>query len=326
MTTTDTTIVEGDCRSVMPGLPAWTFAAAVTDPPYEIGLMGQSWDLTGAAFQPETWSGVARLVTPGGYVAAFGGTRTWHHLAVAMERGGLAIVDTLAWLYTTGNVTSRETRLRTAFEPIILAQVPARGSLTAAVAAHGTGHLQVDACRLPYLDDDDLRLTLAKNPGREEVFTSTVYGTNRPQQRVNAAGRHPPNVAIDERVAEALGRDQRFFLCPKASRKERDAGLALELGIKRNPHTCVKPAALMEWLVRLLCPPGGRVLDPFAGSGSTGIGTLRTGVGLYAIESAAIYVQTARLRLAHWARELAASEEPQPATAATRPLQGQLTL
>jgi site-specific DNA-methyltransferase (adenine-specific) len=221
-----------------------------------------------------------------------------------MEDGGLEIRDTLMWLYTTGNVTARDTTLKPVWEPICLAQVPAKQSLKATVAEYGTGYLNVDDVRIPYLDEEDLAETLKKNPGRRDTFTSGVYGTNRPQQSVNTAGRHPSNMLIDDQVAELLGRDQRFFVCPKASRKERDAGLSLAKGIAHNPHTCVKPQGVMQWLVDLLCPRGGVVLDHYMGSGSTGVAATTLGRGFIGIEREQIYAQTAQLRIAN-ARELA---------------------
>lgn len=217
-----------------------------------------------------------------------------------MEDGGLQIRDTLMWLYTTGNVTSKTTTLKSAWEPIILAQVKTKGALKNAVEEYGTGYLNIDDTRIPYLDEADLAKTKAKNPGSDATFTSGVYGTNRPQQLVNDEGRHPANVLIDEDIAELLGRDQRFFPCPKASRKERDLGLGMDAcGFERNPHTCVKPLALMEWLVRLLTPSDGTVLDMFMGSGSTGVAAIHEGRAFIGIEREDIYIDTARARIAY---------------------------
>jgi site-specific DNA-methyltransferase (adenine-specific) len=291
------------------GLATGMADSVLTDPPYEFkdGFMRQSWDTTGVAFVPDTWREVLRVAKPGAWLAAFGGRRTWHRLVCAIEDAGFVIRDTLMWLYTTGNVTSPTTTLKPAFEPIVLAQAPARGSLKQAVEEHGTGYLDVDAARIPYLDEEDLRQTQAKNPGRGDTFTSRVYGTGRPQQSMNAAGRHPSNVLIDEQVAEKFGREQRFFNCPKASRAERDAGLSIEAGIARNPHTCVKPHALMEWLCRLVTPAGGTVLDPFMGSGSTGCAAATLGQGFVGIEQDPIFFETAELRCAHWSATAAAA-------------------
>jgi DNA modification methylase len=297
-------LIHDDCRLALDRLAPASIDAVVCDPPYEIELMGQSWDKDSGAFDASTWEKVKRVSKPGAWVTAFGGRRTWHRLVCAMEDAGLTITDTLAWFYTTGNVTAKETRLKPAWEPIVLAQVPSKQSLAKTVAEHGTGHLEIDASRIPYLDAADLERTQKKNPGRNETFTSGVYGTDRPQQRVNAEGRHPSNVLVDDAVAELLGEDRRFFVCPKASKRERDAGLAIERGIARNPHTCVKPIELLEWLVGLVVPASGTVLDHYMGSGSTGIAAARLGNSFIGIEREEIYHETAQLRIDHARREL----------------------
>lgn len=299
------TLIKGDCREELRLLETDSFDACLTDTPYEYkgGFMGQSWDKDGSAFDARLWSEVVRVAKPGAWVAAFGGRHSWHRLAVAMEDGGLQIRDTLMWLYTTGNVTAKHTTLKSAWEPIILAQVKPKGTITASMEQFGTGHLGIAETRLPYLDADDLAKTQAKNPGSTETFTSGVYGTNRPQQLVNAEGRHPANVIIDDQIAELLGREQRFFKVAKASRKERDAGLSLEAGIARNPHTCVKPMELMEWLVKLLCPIDGTVLDPFVGSGTTGCAAVHVGRSCIGIEREDIYIETAKLRADYWSAQ-----------------------
>lgn len=304
-------LIQGDCRETVRRLEDHSIDAVITDTPYEYkgGFMGQSWDKEGTAFDPALWTEVARVAKPGAWVAAFGGRQSWHRLACAMEDGGLQPVDTIMWVYTTGNVTSKTTRLKSAWEPVLVMQNPAKGSLAKNAERHGTGFLSIDEARIPYLDDDDLAATLAKNPGTAETFTSGVYGTNRPQQLVNTEGRHPSNMVFAEDVAALLGRDQRFFFCPKASRAERDAGLGMKHGIVRNPHTCVKPRTFMEWLARIFCPPGGTVLDHFAGSGSTGLGAIDAGRSFLGIEREDIYIDTARLRL-KYALEQATSSAP----------------
>ena len=100
MSTTE--LIHGDCREIMRTLPTASAGCVVTDGPYEYELMGQSWDRDSAVFEPDTWREVRRVVSPGGYVAAFGGPRTWHHLTLAIEQGGLRIVTTLAWIYSDG--------------------------------------------------------------------------------------------------------------------------------------------------------------------------------------------------------------------------------
>ena len=74
----------------------------VTDPPYELGFMGRSWDSTGIAFQKETWELCFKVLKPGGHLLAFSGSRTYHRMAVAIEDAGFEIRDQVMWLYGSG--------------------------------------------------------------------------------------------------------------------------------------------------------------------------------------------------------------------------------
>lgn len=306
-------IVNDDCRAILPRLLDASIDAVVCDPPYELstskrtGFMNGTWDADSGAFDAETWAHVRRICKPGAWVAAFGGRRTWHRLACAMEDGGLIPRDTFMWAYTTGNVTTKPgqcTTVKPVFEPIAIMQVPAKGSLARANAEHGTGYLNIDDCRIPYLDDADLAKTKAKNPGRSDTFTSGVYGTNRPQQSVNEDGRHPSGMILDandnqDLVDALLGDFQRYVIVPKASRRERDAGLG---GLK-NSHPSVKPVAIMEHLIKLLCPHGGTVLDPWIGSGTTGVACAFQGREIIGVERESDFSDYARLRVDHADRE-----------------------
>ena len=83
-------------------IPSNSIDSIVTDPPYELGFMGKSWDSSGVAFQRETWEECIRVLKPGGYLLAFGGTRTFHRIACAIEDAGFEIRDTIMWLYGSG--------------------------------------------------------------------------------------------------------------------------------------------------------------------------------------------------------------------------------
>ena len=74
----------------------------VTDPPYELNFMGKGWDNSGIAFQKETWKKCYEVLKPGGYLLAFGGSRTFHRIACAIEDAGFEIRDTIMWLYGSG--------------------------------------------------------------------------------------------------------------------------------------------------------------------------------------------------------------------------------
>jgi DNA modification methylase len=98
----DARVVLGDCRDVLRTLADNSVDSVVTDPPYEIGFMGRSWDGTGVAYDVTVWEECLRVLKPGGHILAFGGSRTWHRLAVAVEDAGFEIRDSICWLYGSG--------------------------------------------------------------------------------------------------------------------------------------------------------------------------------------------------------------------------------
>lgn len=95
-------IVCGDCREILKDMLGGTFSACITDPPYELGFMAKVWDQRGVSFDPKTWKAVLRVLKPGAFLLAFGGTRTFHRIACAIEDAGFEIRDTIMWVYGTG--------------------------------------------------------------------------------------------------------------------------------------------------------------------------------------------------------------------------------
>jgi DNA modification methylase len=350
-------ILEGDCRDVLRTLPDASVDSVVTDPPYELGFMGKSWDSTGIAYDVSVWRECLRVLKPGGHLLAFGGSRTYHRLACAVEDAGFEIRDQIMWIYGSGFPKSRNldgdwqgwgTALKPAHEPIVVARKPLIGTVAANVLAHGTGALNIDASRIPGEKPATTRGAGGKNgryapinaqgrilddgagrwpaniihDGSEEVLeafpeapgqladastnadskkTQNVYGAmNRGNARDGEASADSENdgaVGFKMRPgARRLdsGSAARFFYTAKASRSDRNIGCEM-LQAKplnwssgqqspgtfqsentnreaQNHHPTVKPTDLMRYLVKLVTPPGGTVLDPFAGSGSTGRG------------------------------------------------------
>ena len=164
-----------------------------------------------------------------------------------------------------------------------MARKPLVGTVAANVLEHGTGAINVDGCRVGTEATVTVRNGNSGAHGRygkdDRVFT-----------RENPPGRWPANLIHDdgEEVADLLGEAKRFFYCPKASRKERGEG---------NNHPTVKPVELMRYLVRLVTPPGGLVLDPFCGSGTTGIACKLEGFAFHGIELNPEYAALARKRI-----------------------------
>ena len=92
-------IINGDCLEELDKLQENSVDSIVTDPPYELNFMGKGWDNAGISFQKDTWEKCIRVLKPGGYLLAFGGSRTFHRIAVAIEDAGFEIRDTIMWLY-----------------------------------------------------------------------------------------------------------------------------------------------------------------------------------------------------------------------------------
>ena len=306
----------GDCLEVMDKLEADSIDAIITDPPYELNFMGKGWDNAGVSFNKETWVKCLRLLKPGGYLLAFGGSRTFHRIACAIEDAGFEIRDTIMWIYGSGfpksmnisNVIEAKnnykpvdssakqwsgwgTCLKPAFEPIIVARKPFKGSLVDNILEHGVGGLNIDECRVGNEEQAQLSKNVASgrfpaniiHDGSEEA-TGGMPKTKGCQGKGFKKGDYKSS-AVNTSFSRGdcvpyndFGSASRYFYCARASKRDRDEGLD-EFEEKRfttrlrNTHPTVKPTALMQYLVRLVCPKGSVILDPFMGSGSTGKAT-----------------------------------------------------
>ena len=416
-------LINNDCIEAMKAMPDNSVDSIVTDPPYELGFMGKSWDASGIAFNVEVWREALRVIKPGGHLIAFSGSRTYHRMAVAIEDAGFEIRDQIMWVYGSGfpkslniakaiqkadgvepvgfkenenaafygtgsggqyNPTPRQlfmpptegtaaewdgwgTALKPAHEPMVLARKPLIGTVANNVLTYGTGGLNIDGSRVGK----------SKPAATNTAFNSWRNLENRadrqtPEQTYNPnQGRFPANFihdGSDEVVAlfpdtkpskqsnrgvgfnnsEIYGEGNpefdtlrgfadggsaaRFFYCAKASKRDRNEGLdgfegkaigAKGNGLARicatcgasvldgcqcvdrtfvnptraNHHPTVKPTTLMQYLVRLVTPPNGIVLDPFMGSGSTGKACAYEGFDFIGIEQSAEYVAIAKARI-----------------------------
>mgnify|MGYP002761162960 FL=1 len=92
-------VIHEECSEYLGTLDENSIDACVTDPPYELGFMGEEWDRSGIAFDPEFWAKVKRVLKPGAHMAVFGGSRTYHRIAVGIEDAGFEIRDTIDWIY-----------------------------------------------------------------------------------------------------------------------------------------------------------------------------------------------------------------------------------
>lgn len=420
MTDPTVSLVRGDCREVVRGIPDCSFDSVVTDPPYALvsianrfgkaseddgtqtgdrvkrradpyaraarGFMGKEWDTGDVAFDLDFWRGILRVLKPGAHLVAFGGTRTYHRLACAIEDAGFEIRDQIGWCYATGFPKSHDvskgidkaagmertvrtvrtddgtiyglghsgnvvdnlpitelardwdgwgTALKPAWEPIVLARKPLGEKTVAAnVLKWGTGALNIDGCRVTTVGESFR--TPYGNPANRKGVVGSVFFTGSASidnfqaaqrasiERLTISGRWPANLCHDgsdevlacfpeveddpEPTRPERGRlfslDEveatpasavesndlsaaRFFFCPKADEGDR-AG---------SGHPTVKPVMLMRWLLRMVTPPGGLSLDPFAGSGTTLQAAFDEGFRAVGIEREPSYVVDIRRRL-----------------------------
>ena len=288
-------IYNGDMLDMLQVIKPESIDAIVCDPPYELGFMNKSWDSTGIAFKKETWQNCFEVLKPGGYLLAFGGSRTYHRIACAIEDAGFEIRDCVMYLYgsgfskshniglaidkkngvesevvgvgksgcnsrayqsekptTAGNYDIKKSQnewqgwgtcLKPAYEPIIVARKPFKGSVVDNIIKYRVGGINIDECRV--VCNDKVKMNIRDT-------SSCSDGWNRPWmddkekdklrqeiaiEKANNLGRFPANVITDgsEEVAKGMPNTtstpiaeesaMRYFYSAKASKKDRDEGL-----------------------------------------------------------------------------------------------------
>lgn len=257
---------EGDIQERLSSFADGSFDALLSDPPYHFtngkkggtgaksvnlaspqgrsristGFMGTAWDGGDIAFRPDLWRAVLRVLKPGAFALVFGGTRTFHRLAVALEDAGFELRDTLAWLYSSGMPKSHNvgaamakagdttwsgygTALAPAWEPILLVRKPTPLTFAENAAVHGAGALNIDGSRIPFEGFEDEREAKAKNRHGDfdsGPMTNFVYGEySKDRENYDPRGRWPKNVLVDDsdEVAAAFTTDTphnvHFLVC-----------------------------------------------------------------------------------------------------------------
>lgn len=323
-------LILGDCREVLPTLPDASFAACVTDPPYELGFMGKGWDRTGIANDTDMWREVFRVLKPGAHLAAFGGTRTFHRMACAIEDAGFEIRDTLMWLYGSGFPKSLDVSKAIDKAAGAKRKVIGKHPNPASNAVLNWGNEGADNWRENY-DRDRCVITAPATP---EAARWAGWGTAlKPAWEIHkephAAGRWPANVLHDgspevEAAFAAFGERGSFVTSRSTQKQHSPTSYGLSGGVGErvgfgdtgtasrffftakadasdragSKHPTVKPTALMRWLIQLITPKGGMVLDPFAGSGSTGLAADQLGFSATLIEQDAEYFADMQRKIA----------------------------
>jgi site-specific DNA-methyltransferase (adenine-specific) len=294
---------------------ACQFDSVVTDPPYGIEYLGNSWDTYKGcvAFKEETWKSIAKSLKPGGYLVIFGASKTFHRLVCSVEDSGLIIRDVLMWLYGQGmpksqNIGKKDknwegwgTGLKPCYEPILLAQKPIdQKTIVTNCQVHGVGGINIEECRLESKRWPGNVLHDGSHEVEEEFSKfgergngwSRNYGVEDYQGRQYGGGVFGGGGFIGETTYCDSGTASRFFYSTKSSVKERTHNRTVE-----NDHPTVKNLDLMKYLIKLVTPKGGTVYDPFAGSGTTLVAAKELDFDCVGVELSDEYCQIIKNRL-----------------------------
>lgn len=289
-------VYNSDCLQVLKQLPDNSVDSIVTDPPYGIFFMKKQWDYDIPSV--DIWKECLRVLKHGGYLLSFSSARTYHRIAVNIEDAGFDIKDQIMWIYSNGLPKSKHS-LKPAHEPIVMAKKPmSENSISKNVAKWKTGGINVNESRLDkgryptnIMFDEKAARLLDEQTGilKSQLMTSGTKRKNK-KGKTNVYSPMPVDFAKQNTYGDEGGAS-RFFYCGKASPKERNEG------VERNTHPTVKPVKLMEYLLRLVTPKDGVVLDPFMGSGTTGKACIKLGLSFLGMEINKNFYETAKKRL-----------------------------
>ena len=312
----------GNCIDLMSEMSDCSIDAIVTDPPYELGFMGKSWDATGIAYNVMVWQECLRVLKPGGHLLAFGGSRTYHRLACAIEDAGFQIRDQIMWVYGSGfpkslNISKSIEGLlttgsanKTAFKNLAGEKVE-RGNW--GIAQQQFKHGQRDT----NYDETAGATRLGKlEPTTAEAKQWDGWGTAlKPAHEPIVVAWKPSEISLANKSNQPLSR---FLYYPKASTSERNAGLSNMPKKKadlrsdtaagawkdksaphQNYHPTVKPVNLMRNLIKSVTPLSGTVLDPFIGSGTTAVAAIQENINWLGFEMNPEYATIAKRRAEH---------------------------
>lgn len=330
-------LLHGDCLEVLKTLNDSSVDSLVTDPPAGISFMGKDWDddkggrKEWCAWMESVMRECLRVMKPGAHGLVWSIPRTSYWTATALEDAGFEVRDCITHLFGSGFPKSLDiskaidkaagetpkteaakqwqgwgTALKPAAEFWWLVRKPLSEKTVAAnVQKWGTGALNIGASRIPSLESTKRPLGSVSIWGKDAG--DRIGGSDNGRFPANLVLSHSPYCTEDQcdiecavwRLDAQSGVSKssdagasRFFYCAKISTSERNAGA-------KNNHPTVKPKKLMGYLCKLITPPGGTVLDPFMGSGSTGIAAKENGFEFIGIEREMEYFEIARARIAH---------------------------
>lgn len=308
----DGVVVHSDWAEALSRLPDACVHAVITDPPYFLDGMGRDWDeaMTGRKttrgqtvsslragmkfdrsqsyafqeFMSEVSAEAMRILRPGGWLLSMSAPRLYHRAAVAAEDAGFEIRDMWQWLYTRNQVKAMSVARSMARDEDLTDEQAAE--LASQLATWKTP--QVKSCFEP--------IVLAQKP-REGTFYANWRSHGVGLVNIASPVRDPggeatdtivtANVITTESLTEAL---DKAFLVAKPGKGEKGS----------TTHLSVKPLALMRHLVEVVVPPGGIVVDPFSGSGSTGLAAVEIGRRYFGVENNETYFGESRGRFDRW--------------------------
>ena len=272
-------LITDDCLNALKEMDDNSLDSCITDPPYGMGM--EHWDHSVPTV--DIWREVLRVLKPGGFCLSFCSPQLYHRMATAVEDAGFDIKDQIMWMATTK--MPKKNRLKPAHEPIVVAQKPFKGSIKANFEKWGVGQIDVSTTRVPW--DGKPPTGWVKGGMQRRTFgkDGKTTGTQKEfgKEDANPAGRYPSNI-----IGEVQEEHQKYFYAPRVTRKERG---------EYNNHPTPKPISLMSYLIRIYSPPGSTVLDPFCGSGSTGIAALLEGREFIGIDMEQEYIHISERRI-----------------------------
>lgn len=275
-------LICSDNLKAMKTMASNSIDACITDPPYGMEIANVGWDHN--VPPTETWKEVFRILKPGAFVLSFCSPEFYHRMAVNVEDAGFRPLDMIVWMVTTK--MAKANRLKPAHEPIFVAQKPVEESIEKNFQKWGCGKINVDRARIPW--EGKPPTGWIKGGSKRRAFGGDVNKAAdlsvKETEDANPNGRYPSNI-----IGHFDSSDhQKYFYAPRVTRKERG---------EYNDHPTPKPISLMRYLCRVYAPANGLIIDPFLGSGSTGIAALQENQRFVGIDMSQHYIDIAKRRI-----------------------------